>query len=361
MGGEEITSLTDMSIARLKEFFDQLTLKKEAQEVAARLLVEIKRRLDFLVRVGLEYLSLGRLTSTLSGGEIQRIHLSASLGSYLVGTLYVLDEPSIGLHPRDQSRLVTILKDLQDLGNTIVVVEHEREIIASAERIVDVGPGAGEKGGQIIHSGDLSSLLENVESITGGYLEGRLSIPTPFFRRSGKGRTLRLTGVRQHNLKRLNIEIPLGVMVCITGVSGSGKSSLVHDVVYAGVKRLMGQWKGSVGQFSSIEGWEFLTDVLLVDQSPIGKTPRSNPVTYIKAFDEIRKLFASLRESRARNLSPGHFSFNVSAGRCETCQGAGTLTVEMQFLADVELQCESCRGTRYQPQILEVRFKGKNI
>ena len=361
VGGEKITSLTAMSIAQLRDFFDKLTLKKEEQEVAARLLVEIRRRLGFLARVGLEYLTLGRLTSTLSGGEMQRIHLSASLGSFLVGTLYVLDEPSIGLHPRDQTRLVAILKDLQALGNTIVVVEHEREIISSAERIIDVGPGAGERGGEIIHSGDMLSLLENSRSVTGKYLKGRLKIPTPVFRRSGQGKTLRLTGVKQHNLKKLTLDIPLGVMVCVTGVSGSGKSTLVHDIVYAGVKRLMGRWKSPVGQFSSIEGWESLTDVLLVDQSPIGKTPRSNPVTYIKAFDEIRKLFASLRESKARNLTPAHFSFNVSAGRCESCQGAGTLTVEMQFLADVELQCESCRGTRFQPQVLEVRYKGKNI
>jgi len=361
IGGAPITALTAMSIAQLRSFFDELTLSKEKQEVAARLLLEIKKRLGFLARVGLEYLTLGRLTSTLSGGETQRIHLSASLGSFLVGTLYVLDEPSIGLHPRDQTRLVAILRDLQSLGNTIVVVEHEKEIIASAERIIDVGPGAGERGGQIIHSGDLPSLLTNERSVTGKYLAGHMKIATPVFRRSGRERKLKLTGVRQHNLKQLSLEIPLGVMVCVTGVSGSGKSTLVHDVVYAGVRRLMGQWNGPVGQFSEIEGWEYLTDVLLVDQSPIGKTPRSNPVTYIKAFDEIRKIFSSLREANARSLTPGHFSFNVSAGRCETCQGAGTLTVEMQFLADVELMCESCRGTRYQSQVLEVRYKGKNI
>jgi excinuclease ABC subunit A len=361
VGGKQITALTAMSIAQLREFFDSLILEKEEIEVAARLLREIKRRLEFLARVGLEYLTLGRLTSTLSGGEMQRIHLSASLGSSLVGALYVLDEPSIGLHPRDQARLVAILKDLRELGNTIVVVEHEKEIISSADKLVDIGPGAGERGGEVIHSGDLPSLLQNNQSVTGKYLNGRLRIATPVFRRARSGRFLKLTGVRQHNLKQLDIEIPLGVMVCVTGVSGSGKSTLVHDVVYAGIRHLKGSWNGPFGRFTSIQGWEDLTDILLVDQSPIGKTPRSNPVTYIKAFDEIRKLFASLRESKARNLSPGHFSFNVSAGRCETCQGAGTLTIEMQFLADVELQCESCRGTRFQPQVLEVRYKGKNI
>ncbi len=361
VGGAKITSLTELSIADLRDFFEGLTLKKEEEEVASRLLLEIKKRVSFLARVGLEYLTLGRLTSTLSGGEMQRIHLSASLGSSLVGTLYVLDEPSIGLHPRDQNRLVDILRDLETLGNTIVVVEHERSIISSADRIIDIGPGAGENGGHIIHSGDLSSLLDNDRSVTGKYLKGTIKIPTPTFRRSGRGGNLHLTGVRQHNLKRLTIDIPLGMMVCVTGVSGSGKSTLVHDIVYAGVKRLMGQWKGPVGHFDSIDGWKHLTDVLLVDQSPIGKTPRSNPVTYIKTFDEIRKLFASLRESRARNLTPAHFSFNLSAGRCETCHGAGTLTVEMQFLADVEIQCESCRGTRFQPNILEVLYKGKNI
>jgi excinuclease ABC subunit A len=361
IAGKNITSLVEMSIESLRRFFDELTFQREEKEVAARLLREIKRRLGFLSRVGLEYLTLGRLTSTLSGGEMQRIHLSASLGSFLVGTLYVLDEPSIGLHPRDQRRLVSILQDLKALGNTIVVVEHEKEIISSADRIIDIGPGAGEQGGQIIHSGTVSSLLKKSDSITGQYLDGSLRIPTPVFRRSGSGKSLKLYGVRQHNLKRLDLNIPLGLMVCVTGVSGSGKSTLVHDIVYAGVNRLKGRWKEAVGLMNRIEGAEYLTDVLLVDQSPIGKTPRSNPVTYIKAFDEIRKLFASLRESRARNLSPGHFSFNVSSGRCETCQGAGTLTVEMQFLADVELQCESCRGTRFQPPILEVRYKGKNI
>ena len=361
MGGHSITSLTELPITRLREFFDNLTLSSEKQEIAARLLIEIEGRLRFLSRVGLGYLTLGRLTSSLSGGEMQRIHLAASLGSALVGTLYVLDEPSIGLHPRDQIRLVKILRDLQELGNTIVVVEHEREIISSADRIIDVGPGAGEQGGEIIHSGDMRSLLKNRKSLTGRYLDGQLKIPIPVFRRTAQPQTLQLTGVSQHNLKQLSLEIPLGLMVCVTGVSGSGKSTLVHDVLYAGIKRCLGRWNGGVGQFTSIEGWETLTDVLLVDQSPIGKTPRSNPVTYIKAFDEIRKLFASLRESRAQNLAPGHFSFNVAGGRCETCQGAGTLTVEMQFLADVELQCETCRGTRFQPRILEIRYKGKNI
>jgi len=306
-------------------------------------------------------LTLDRLTSTLSGGEIQRIHLAASLSSSLVGTLYVLDEPSIGLHARDEGRLIEILKHLRDLGNTIVVVEHEKEMIEAADHIIDLGPGAGEQGGHLVHSGALSLMLKNSKSLTGQYLTGKKTIPTPVFRRSLNGDTLSLHGARQHNLKNLSIHFPLGVMVCVTGVSGSGKSTLVDDVLYAGLKKLRGEWKGTIGELDRIEGWEQLSEVLLVDQTPIGKTPRSNPVTYVKAFDEIRRLFASTREAQSRNLTPSHFSFNVSSGRCETCQGSGTVTVEMQFLADVELLCEDCEGSRYTNRILQVTYKGKNI
>ncbi|HUV14089.1 MAG TPA: excinuclease ABC subunit A, partial [Acidobacteriota bacterium] len=288
-------------------------------------------------------------------------HLAASLGSSLSGTLYVLDEPSIGLHVRDQQRLVDILKRLRDLGNTIVVVEHEKEIINSADYIIDMGPGPGELGGHVVFVGDAKSLERSRTSLTGKYLRGDISIPIPIFRRPLNKGSLTVRGAKQHNLKDLTLQIPLGGMVCITGVSGSGKSTLVHDVLFAGIKKLRGEWNGPVGRFEDIEGWDRLSDVLLVDQTPIGKTPRSNPVTYIKAFDEIRKIFASLREAHARNLTPSHFSFNLPGGRCETCRGSGAVTVEMQFLADVELECEECKGTRYQKKTLEVTYKGKNI
>ncbi len=361
VGGRRISQLTCLPIGEARGFFEGLRLEGGRGRVAERLLEEIKRRLDFLVKVGLSYLSLDRLTSTLSGGEMQRIHLAASLGSSLVGALYVLDEPSVGLHPRDESRLIEILRDLRDLGNTIVVVEHERDMIESADQIIDVGPGAGERGGEIVHSGDLPSLLANPRSLTGKYLSHELRIPTPVFRRGNSGASLVIRGARQHNLANLTVKIPLGVLVCVTGVSGSGKSTLVNRVLYAGLKRLRGEWKDEVGDFDAIEGWEIPGEALLIDQSPIGKTPRSNPVTYIKAFDDIRQIFASLREAENRNLGPGAFSFNIPGGRCEACQGAGVVTVEMQFLADVELVCEDCKGTRFQNRVLELRYKGRNI
>ena len=361
VGAHRITQLTALPIARLRDFLRNLELTPEQQAVARELYEEISRRVGFLVKVGLEYLALDRLTSTLSGGEMQRIHLAASLGSALIGTLYVLDEPTVGLHPRDGLKLIHILRHLRDLGNTVVVVEHEREMISAADQIIDMGPGAGELGGEIIHSGNLQSLLDNENSITGKYLSRELRVPIPVFRRSVNHHSLVVRGARQNNLKNLNVKIPLELLTCVTGVSGSGKSTLVQDVLYAGIKKLRGEWKAEVGAFDSIDGWEFLSDILLVDQSPIGKTPRSNPVTYLKAFDDIRKIFASLREAKARNFGPGHFSFNVPGGRCEVCHGAGTETVEMQFLADVQLVCEECRGKRYQKKLLEVTYKGKNI
>ncbi len=356
-----ISQLTQMTIRRVREFFAPLQLSPEKTTIARKLLEEIEKRLEFLDEVGLSYLTLDRLTSTLSGGEMQRIHLAASLGSSLAGALYVLDEPSIGLHPRDQSRLVTLLKRLRDLGNTMLVVEHEREIIETADHVIDMGPGAGELGGHVVFSGNLEGLLACSESLTGKYLRGESRIPTPTFRRQPSAKKLRLRDIQHNNLRHLDVDIPLGVFACITGVSGSGKSTLVQDVLYAGLMKQRGQWKGAAGQVRSIEGGENLSEVVLIDQSPIGRTPRSNPVTYIKAFDDIRKTFASLREAQARNLTPAHFSFNVPGGRCETCQGSGIITVEMQFLADVELQCEDCGGKRYQKKVLEVAYKGKNI
>ncbi len=361
VGARRIAELTALPISEAHQFFSDLEISPSDREIAGRLLLEIRQRLNFLIKTGLDYLTLDRLTSTLSGGEMQRIQLSASLSSSLVGTLYILDEPSIGLHPRDEHRLIEILKDLRDLGNTIVVVEHEKEMIKSADRVIDIGPGAGELGGKLIHQGDLSSLMSNSDSLTGKYLAGCLKIPIPVFRRSAGDQFLTIEGAAEHNLKNLSLRIPLGVLVCITGVSGSGKSTLVQDILYPVLKKLKGEWKEAAGKVERIEGWEKLGEVVLIDQAPIGKTPRSNPVTYIKAFDEIRQIFASVRESRSLGLTPGHFSFNVPGGRCDTCQGSGSVTVEMQFLADVELECEDCKGKRYKKKILEITYKGRNI
>jgi excinuclease ABC subunit A len=361
LGGKRITELTSRPISEVFDFFGNLKLSSADQCIADKLLREVKQRLEFLLKVGLDYLALDRLTSTLSGGEMQRIQLAASLASSLVGTLYVLDEPSIGLHPRDESRLIDILRQLRDHGNTVLVVEHERQMIESADHIVDLGPGAGELGGELIHSGNLPSLLQNPRSLTGRYLTGQLKIPTPVFRRPSKDGTLTIHGAREHNLKGITVRIPVGAMTCITGVSGSGKSTLVQDILYPGLRRLKGIANDPVGDHERIEGWERFTEVVLVDQTPIGRTPRSNPVTYLKAFDEIRQIFAATRDAQAHNLSPGHFSFNIPGGRCENCQGSGVVTVEMQFLADVELMCEECRGTRFKSRILDVCLRGKNI
>jgi excinuclease ABC subunit A len=339
-----------------------MELSREETDIAGKLLEEINDRLLYLNDVGLEYLTLDRLSSTLSGGEAQRIQLATSLGSRLVGTLYVLDEPSIGLHSRDTERLIKILHDLRDLGNTILVVEHDAEIMRSADRILDLGPGAGENGGRLIAAGTYDEIVHNPSSLTGRYLNGELRIQLPSARRTGTGRKIKIIGARAHNLKKVSVAIPLGMLVCITGVSGSGKSTLVHDVLYNALAAEKQQVTGGpAAEVESIEGAEWIDEVVLVDQSPIGRTPRSNPVTYIKAFDAIRELFASLPESEKRGYAAGHFSFNIPGGRCEVCQGDGTVTVEMQFLADVELICEECKGTRYKAEILEVRYHGKNI
>ena len=360
IAGKEIGEATAMTVGDAREFFRNLRLTAYESSVAHRVLEELRMRLGFLYRVGLEYLTLDRLASTLSGGEAQRIQLATSLGSSLVGALYVLDEPSIGLHPRDNARLIEILKSLRDMGNTILVVEHEPAMIRSADRIIDMGPGAGEQGGQVVFSGDFSKLIHCRRSLTGKYLSRELEIPIPPSRSSPDSRWLRLYGAEENNLKRLDVEIPLGIITCITGVSGSGKSTLVHQVLYAALKARKGEAPDR-GNYRRMEGDHWISDVLLVDQSPIGRTPRSNPVTYIKAFDAVRELFASTREARERHLSAGDFSFNLAGGRCDHCQGDGTVTVEMQFLADVELVCEECKGTRFKSSLLEVRYKGKNI
>jgi excinuclease ABC subunit A len=360
--GKNICDVTAMTVEEAAKFIANVKLTPQQSAIAEKILDEIRDRLSFLNSVGLEYLTLDRPASTLSGGESQRIQLATSLGSRLVGALYVLDEPSIGLHSRDTDRLVRILQELRDLGNTILVVEHDAEVMEASDRILDLGPGAGELGGKIIATGTFDEISRNTQSLTGRYLSQNLSIPIPSNRRKPAGE-LRLTGARANNLKNLNVTIPLGMLVAITGVSGSGKSTLVHDVLYKAVSAATGSTEAgsAAGLFQRLEGGELIREAILVDQSPIGRTPRSNPVTYIKAFDAIRELFASLPEAQKRGYGAGHFSFNVPGGRCEACQGDGTVTVEMQFLADVELICEECRGTRYKSSVLEVRYKGQNI
>jgi excinuclease ABC subunit A len=360
VGGRDITQVTSMTVEEAFRFFHELSLSSYEAAVAQKILDEIRSRLKFLYSVGLEYLTLDRVASTLSGGEAQRIQLATSLGSSLVGALYVLDEPSIGLHPRDSSRLIQILKNLRDLGNTVLVVEHDAEMMKAADRIIDLGPGAGEQGGYVIYSGSYEGLLASNHSLTAKYLKEELKINIPKARASANGQWLRIYGAREHNLRGTDVAIPLGLMTCITGVSGSGKSTLVHEIIYPALKAMKGECPERQN-YARVEGSQWLSDVLLVDQSPIGRTPRSNPVTYVKAFDAIRELFASTREAKNLGLGAGHFSFNIPGGRCETCQGDGTVTVEMQFLADVELVCEECKGTRFKPAVLEIRYKGKSI
>src|SRR2546421_465412 len=360
VAGKAITEVCKLTVKEARVFFSNLQLSEGHLKIADKILEEIRTRLQFLDEVGLDYLTLDRLTSTLSGGESQRIQLATSLGSHLVGALYVLDEPSIGLHPRDTQRLIDILKSLRDLGNTVLVVEHDPDTIQAADYVIDLGPGAGELGGKLLFAGSYAAMLEEHKSLTGRYLSGELRIPVPNVRHKPTGRFLRLYGASLHNLQDLDLMIPLGTLTVVTGVSGSGKSTLVHDVLYKALttKRV----GGSVKEFCDrLEGDAHVQEVVIVDQSPIGRTPRSNPATYLKAFDAIREVFADTPDSKRRGYAAGHFSFNVPGGRCETCQGDGTVTVEMQFLADVELICEECKGTRFKPQVLDVRYRGKNI
>jgi excinuclease ABC subunit A len=362
-----------MNIEQAHHFFESLQLTPEESAIADKVMVEIRQRVKFLRDVGLDYLTLDRLSSTLSGGEAQRIQLATCLGSRLVGATYVLDEPSIGLHSRDTGRLLQILAELRDLGNTIVVVEHDADVMRFADHIVDLGPGAGENGGRIVFEGSYKAILRNGNnSLTSKYLRGDVAVTHKMPRRRvNPKKTLRFLGASAHNLKGIDVEIPLNMMVAVTGVSGSGKSTLVHEVIYKSLeKQLNREERGGEGdEFGAaekttcrkVERADLLKQVILVDQSPIGRTPRSNPITYIKAFDQIRDLFASTSEAEKRGYSSGHFSFNVPGGRCEVCQGDGTVTVEMQFLADVELICEECKGTRYKSSVLEVRYRGLNI
>ena len=363
IAGKSITEVGQMTVKEARPFFTALKLSEMETVIAEKVLEEIQQRLRFLDEVGLDYLTLDRLTSTLSGGETQRIQLATSLGSHLVGALYVLDEPSIGLHPRDTHRLIEILRGLRDLGNTLVVVEHDPDTILAADNILDLGPGAGEHGGRLMFAGKREALMKDRDSLTARYLRGEMKIAVPMRRRKPQGRQgriLKVQGARSHNLQGVDVMIPLGILVAITGVSGSGKSTLVYDVLYKALeaKRGGGNWR----EFCTrLEGDSAVTGIEMVDQSPIGRTPRSNPATYLKAFDPIRDVFAAAPEARRRGLNAGHFSFNIPGGRCETCQGDGTVTVEMRFLADVELVCEECRGTRYKSSVLDVRYRDKNI
>jgi excinuclease ABC subunit A len=360
VAGRSITEVCKLTVKEARAFFSNIQLTRAQNTVADKILQEVRSRLQFLDEVGLDYLTLDRLTSTLSGGESQRIQLATSLGSHLVGALYVLDEPSIGLHPRDTQRLIDILKSLRDLGNTVLVVEHDPDTIRAADYVIDLGPGAGELGGKLLFAGSYAAMLEEPKSITGRYLTGDLRIPVPNNRHKLSGKFLKVIGAHLHNLQDVNLTLPLGTLTVVTGVSGSGKSTLVHDVLY---KALAAKRNGSsVKEFCErIEGDAQIREVVIVDQSPIGRTPRSNPATYLKAFDAIREVFADTPDAKRRGYTAGHFSFNVPGGRCETCQGDGTVTVEMQFLADVELICEECRGTRFKSGVLEVLYHGKSI
>jgi excinuclease ABC subunit A len=361
VSGRTIDRVSSLTVREAQGFFSTLQLSEKEQAIADKVLKEIQRRLSFLSDVGLDYLTLDRLSSTLSGGEAQRINLATSLGSALVGTLYVLDEPSIGLHSRDNLRLIAILRQLRDQGNTVLVVEHDADMIKVADHIVDLGLGAGEQGGRVVFSGTLEGLMQEPRSLTSKYLRQELAIPVPTTRRRGTGQKIRLLGASEHNLKNVDISVPLNSLTCVTGVSGSGKSTIVHDVLYAAIKRAKGSWDKRVGSFRKLEGAEYITDVVLVDQAPIGRTPRSNPVTYLKAFDPIRELFAATKDARSRGLTSSHFSFNVPGGRCEACQGEGEVRVEMQFLADVFVPCDQCDGKRFKPQVLDVRYKNRSI
>ncbi|MGQ3686381.1 MAG: excinuclease ABC subunit UvrA [Candidatus Loosdrechtia sp.] len=360
---KNIQDICTMTVDKAHQFFGELQLTDYESGVAHLLLQEIKKRLAYMIKVGLEYLTLDRMTRTLSGGEAQRVNLTASLGSSLVNTLYILDEPSVGLHPKDTDRLIHILKQLQNIGNTIVVVEHEKEVIRKADKIIDIGPGAGENGGTIVYQGSFDKLPANNSSLTGQYLKGNKDIKIPKIRRKfSKRAAIVLRGASQNNLKGIDVVFPLHMLVCITGVSGSGKSTLVQDTLYGAIKKKkMQRCTGFDGKYESIEGTQLISDVILVDQTPIGRTPRSNPVTYLKIFDEIRKLFASTRDARLRKLDIGSFSFNVAGGRCEHCEGAGYITVDMQFLADIDITCDKCGGKRFSKRVLDVKYKNKNI
>ena len=361
VGGLNIHQLCALSVENALEFVNNLQLTETEQSIANEILKEIRARLGFLVSVGLNYLSLVNKSGTLSGGEAQRIRLATQIGSSLVGVLYILDEPSIGLHQRDNSKLIATLKRLRDLGNTVIVVEHDEETMESADYLIDIGPGAGIHGGRIVSAGTPQEVMADENSITGAYLSGRLRIPVPATRRSGNGRFLRIKGARQNNLKNIDVEIPLGELVCVTGVSGSGKSSLVNGILYPVLAEKLNRALTYAGKYDEIEGVEHLDKVIDIDQSPIGRTPRSNPATYTGLFGDIRDLFAQTKDAKAKGFKPGRFSFNVKGGRCEACEGDGVKCIEMHFLPDVYVTCDVCKGKRYNRDTLDVHYKGKNI
>lgn len=365
VGGKHLGQIVHMTAREARDFFDALKLSPYDQAVAGVLLEEIRKRLHFLVDVGLDYLTLGRRSETLSGGESQRISLATSLGSALVGALYVLDEPTIGLHPRDTLRLVGILQKLRDLGNTVIVVEHDVDVMRCADHIVDLGPGAGHLGGRVVFEGSLDAMQRHTTSITGQYLSGSKSVPVPRIRRKPDwSRAIKIKGARANNLKHIDVEIPVGLITCVTGVSGSGKSTLVYDTLYHAIRRAKNEYyeENIVLRTSDhVSGQGYVNEAIMVDQKPIGRTPRSNPVTYTKAFDAIRALLASTQQAKMRGYQPGFFSFNVRGGRCEECEGEGMIAIEMQFLADLYLPCEACSGTRYSREALNVRYRGKNV
>ncbi|MDP6045084.1 MAG: excinuclease ABC subunit UvrA, partial [Phycisphaerae bacterium] len=362
IAGKNIHDVTSMSIADAKEFFETLTLDEEKAQIAEMVVREIRHRLDFLAGVGLEYISLSRKSATLSGGEAQRIRLATQVGSGLVGVCYVLDEPTIGLHQKDNQRLIGTLEHLRDIGNTVIVVEHDEETIRCADEVIDIGPAAGRHGGKIVAQGTVEDICQTDESVTGKYLSGQMEIEAPARRRRlAKKRSIELRGCRENNLKNLSVMFPLGGIICVTGVSGSGKSTLVNLTMLPALKRRVQGSKERPGQFDNILGTGKIDKVIQIDQSPIGRTPRSNPATYTGVFDAIRQLFTKTREAKIRGYKPGRFSFNVKGGRCEACQGQGTKRIEMHFLPDVYVTCQECKGARYNRETLEVRYKGKNI
>ena len=360
VGDKNISELTGMSIEKLQTFLKELKLSNQQLLIGGQILKEINSRIQFLMDVGLNYLTLGRSTGTLSGGEAQRIRLATQIGSGLVGVAYILDEPSIGLHQRDNDKLLGTLKHLRDLGNSVIVVEHDEDTMRESDFIVDIGPGAGEHGGEVVATGNAEEIMQNENSVTGAYLSGRIRIPVPEVRRKPTG-WLKVLGAQENNLKNIDVKFPLGVMTCVTGVSGSGKSSLVNQILYKRLARDLNRARTIPGRHKGIEGLEQLDKVINIDQSPIGRTPRSNPATYTGVFDLIRDLFAATPDAKARGYKKGRFSFNVKGGRCEACSGDGIIKIEMHFLPDVYVPCEVCKGRRYNRETLEVKYKGKNI